>query len=120
MTNCSNKILVASRKYFNTKHFPLVEAATRSYVSGNYSESLAYLSQLPDDKDLLASLVEKCRTKPVYSNLKKIFNNESVSKIDTEIAMSSLITRCLIEARDNSEYRALLPDLHKKLGDLIA
>ena len=117
--DCSKQIMLASRRFFNTKHFPLVEAATQSYIKGNYSEALTHLKSLPTDKDLLASLVEKCRNKPVYSNLRKVFNNESVSKVDTEIAISSLITRALIEGKDNSEYRALLPDLHAKLGELI-
>ena len=117
-TNCSKRIFEATRKFYTTKYWPVVEQATKEYVKGDYQHCLNLLNTLPQDISLLESLLEKVKGKPVYSTLKKVLRNESVSKEDAEIAVSSLITRTLIESKDNREYRALLPDLIKKLQEL--
>jgi hypothetical protein len=117
-SNCNKRILECTRKFFNTPHWAIVEHATQSYVKGDTTTCERLLDTLPSDKVLLERLLEKTKNKPAFSTLKKVLRNESVSKEDSEIAISSLITRCLIEAKDNKEYRALLPDLIKKLQEL--
>lgn len=117
-TECSKKIFEATRKFHTTRCWPVVEQASRAYVEGDYKMCVNLLNSLPSDYKLLESLLEKVKGKPAYATLKKVLGNESVSKEDAEIAVSSLITRCLIEAKDNKEYRALLPDLFKKLQEL--
>lgn len=116
---CSKRIFEAVRKFSNTSHWQTVEQATASYVKGDYTTCEQYLDSLPTDFKLLESLLEKVKGKPAYSTLKKVLRNESVSKEDAEIAVSSLYTRTLIEAKDNKEYRALLPDLLNKLQELM-
>ena len=116
--DCSKEIFSAAKKFYNTQHWPIVESASAKYLKGQYPEAIEELKKLPDEKTLLSGLIEKCKGKPVYSNLRKILKNESILKADAEIAISSLVTRCLIEAKDNREYRSLLPDLIKKLQEL--
>ena len=117
-SECSKKIFEATRKFYTTKYWAVVEQATKEYVKGDYQHCMNLLNTLPKDISLLETLLEKNKNKPVYSTLKKVLRNESVSKEDAEIAVSSLITRTLIESKDNKEYRALLPDLIKKLQEL--
>jgi len=116
--SCSQQIMIASRKFFNTQFFPVVEAATKSYIKGDYSEVITELQKLPSDKEMLASLIEKIKGKPAYSNLRKIFKGESVDVLDMKIALSSLYTRCCIEQRDYPEFRCLESEILNKLKEL--
>ena len=117
--DCSERLLRATKKFFATGYWPVVEKSACAYAKGDYKECSNLLHTLPSDISLLEGLLEKVKGKPVYSTLKKVLRNESVSKEDAEIAVSSLITRTLIESKDNKEYRALLPDLLIKLQELI-
>ena len=116
--SCSHQIMQASRKFFNTQYWPIVEAATALYVKGDFNKVLTELQTLPSDKDLLAGLIEKVKGKPVYSNLKKIFKGESVDRLDMKIALSSLYTRCCIEQKDFPEFRCIESELLNKLKEL--
>lgn len=118
-SECSKKIFEATRKFHTTRYWPVVEQASRAYVEGDYQTCVNLLNSLPSDYKLLESLLEKVKGKPAYATLKKVLGNESVLKEDAEIAISSLITRTLIESKDNKEYRALLPDLIKKLQEIL-
>jgi len=118
----ANKILYATRDFSETQYAPVLEKALIEFRRNNFDATEKYLSQLPTEYELLENLIDRVKDKPVYANLKKILNAESVSIADQKIALSSLFTRCIIESKDNPEFRLIEKIILEKLarvGDVI-
>jgi len=118
-TNYSAKLLTMTRQFHGTGYQTLVEQASKAYIAGDYKLIDEIEKQLPTEYQLLETLVEKLKKKSVYSNLKKIIKGESVDKAQHAIALSSLLTHCLIEMKDKLEYKVLAKSLYNKLMGLI-
>lgn len=114
--NISNKVLWVTRGFSNTQYAPILEKALIEFRKNLLDTTEKYLSQLPTEYELLENLIDRIKDKPVYANLKKIFNSESVSIADQKIALSSLFTRCIIESKDNPEFRLIERIILEKLA----
>ena len=119
MKNYSKILFEITKKFSGTSYDSLVNEARKAYLANDYKLIDEIYLKLPDNKALLAKLIEKNKDKPVYSNLKKIFKGESVLKEDKIIAISSLITRTSIEAKESKEFNLLIPDLLLKLNEIV-
>lgn len=117
--NYSNILLKLSREYTGTKYEPLVDEAVQAYVNEDYTKIDEVISKLPDDIQLLEILVNKLQGKSVHTNISKLLEGKDQSTEQAAISTSSLITHCVIECKENKEFKRLLPDLYKKLGILI-
>jgi len=115
----SNKLLEIVHYFKDTRYSPLVEEASNAYLKEDWKKLKELFERLPNDYVLLETLVEKLKGKSVYTNLKKILTGEKMVEEDRAIAVSSLLTHTLIEARTNPEYKMLLSNLYDKLGVLI-
>ena len=117
--NYSAKLLTITRRFHGTVYQPLVEQASEAYVAGNYKMIDEIEKKLPTEYQMLETLVEKLKKKSVYANLRKIIKGESVDKAQHAIALSSLLTHCLIEMKDKLEYKVLAKSLSDKLAGLV-
>jgi len=117
--NYSNILLKLSREYAGTQYEPLVEEAAAAYVREDYKKIDEVISKLPNDIQLLEILVNKLRGKSVHTNITKLLEGKDQSTEQAAISTSSLITHCVIECKENKEFKRLLPDLYTKLGILI-
>ena len=115
----SRKLLEASKKFTGTKYQVEVERASTAYLSEDYKLMESILSKLPTEPILLASLLEKLKGKSVEKGIKKALNESKATTLDQGIATASLIVHILIECRTNPEYKLLLPDAYKRLGDFV-
>jgi len=112
----ANRILYASRDFANTQYAPILECVFDAYRKQDLNVVEKELSQLPTEYELLEALINRIKDKPVYANLKKILNSENVALEDQKIALSSLFTRCIIESKDNPEFRLIERVILEKLG----
>ena len=117
--NYNKIILELSRKYAGTKYVELVEKAAAAYIVDDYKRLDEIIAGFPNDLDLLEKLVSKLKGKSVYTNLKKLLERKETSVEQELISTASLIVHVGIEIKENTEYKFLLPDLHKKLGIII-
>jgi len=115
----SNRVLEIVKNFKGTKYESYIDDVISSYVHEDFDKLDKCAAKFPTDFQLLENLVSKLKGKSVYTNLNKILKNENVIKEDNAIAISSLITHCLIEIKTNKEYKMLLPDLYKRLGSLL-
>jgi len=115
----SNKVLEIIKYFQDTQYNVHIDDVIRTYVHGDMNEFNKCVAKFPTDFQLLENLVLKLKGKSVYTNLNKILKNENVVKEDQAIALSSLLTHCLIEIKTNKEYKMLLSDLYKRLGGLL-
>ena len=115
----SNTVLNIVRDFKETKYNHLIDDVIKAYIHEDVEKLDESIKRFPTYKQLLETLISKLKGKSVYTNLTKIFKGENVVKEDKAIAISSLITHCLIEMKTNREYRMLIPDLHKKLGEIV-
>lgn len=87
------------------------------------NQALRLLAQDAEIWQMLQSLVEKLKGKPVYKTLKKISAGKCKSKVEEAVGIASLTVHCLIEMKGKSkqakEYRKLVANLYEKLGVLI-
>lgn len=117
--NYEKEVLRLTRVFSGTKYEPLLQETILAYISNDSAKTESLISKFPTDKQLLENIVEKVKNKSVCSNIKKAVCKESVSPVESLVCVSSLMTHVAIECKESKEYRALLPDLHKKLGELI-
>ena len=116
----SRKLLEYSRKFSSTKYSETLNELYDCYLRDDWKRFELVEKKFPSDVQLLENLIEKLKGKSVYSNLRKIFKNESVNVIDMKVTLSSLITHLLLEEKQGGrEYSNLIKETHKKLGDLI-
>ena len=113
------KPLEASKKFNGTKYEVEIEKASSAYLAENYKLMESILSKLPTEPILLASLLEKLKGKSVEKGIKKALRESTATTLEQGIAISSLITHLLIEMKTNPEYKLLLPDAYKRLGDFV-
>ena len=113
----SKNLMEASNKFKNTKYEASIKEASQAYLNEDYNLMETILSKLPTEPILLASLLEKLKGKSVESGIKKALKESNTSSLDQAIATSSLNTHCLIEMRENKEYKILLPDILTKLNN---
>jgi len=117
--NYEKEILRLTRAFSGTKYESLLQETILAYISNDVAMTESLMSKFPSDKQLLENIIEKVKNKSVYANMKKALESNGGNNADTLIGVSSLMTHVAIECKENREYRALLPDLHKKLGELI-
>ena len=115
----SQKLLEIRKKFDGTQYDSLITEYMLAYVHDNKTRMDEIIKQLPTDIQLLENLVNKLKGKSVYTNLKKILNEEKISNIDREITLSSLYTHICIEMKQgNLEYKNLKQGTFQKLGFL--
>jgi hypothetical protein len=120
-TNTVLKRLSICEKYFkDTGYWDTVKAAREAAFSNDMALCHSLLDNIPNEVDLFNSLVEKLKNKPVYRTLKKINENDSVSKFTLLKGLSSLMTHTLIELENgHNEYGLLIPYIYEKIGKSI-
>ena len=78
------------------------------------------LDSLPNEEQLLESLVGKLKDKPVYRTLKKLQAHENIDKHIALKGLFSLGTHAAIECEHGKkEYGLLLPFIHEKIGSIL-
>lgn len=117
--NYNTIVLDLNRKFSGTQYAPLVENAMAAYINDDYKKLDEILENFPNDFDLLEKLISKLKGKSVYLNLKKLLESKDPSIEQELISTASLIVHTGIELKENKEYKCLLPDLYKKLGNII-
>lgn len=110
--------LEACRGYFSKYKQDLLEA-DKALQSKNIEKCRQILDKLPNEIDLLNSLVLKLKGKKVYITLKKI--NEGTADIYLSLkGLSSLMTHTIIECEQGStEYELILPYILKQISILV-
>jgi hypothetical protein len=115
----AQKLYKARMVFEGSKYEPVVEELTYAYST---NDSIAFdelLEKLPTNIQMLDSILEKVKHKSVFTTLKKTVAESVDDNAEKLIGVSSLMTRVAIECKENKEFRALLPDLYNKMGDLI-
>lgn len=117
----SQRLEYVVRNFSGTSNYGnLVDSAVHCYLQDDTKGLEEALSKFPTEYTLLESLVSKLKGKSVYSNLCKFMKEEgSIVKEDAAMCISSLITHTLLEMRRDSSYKVLIPNLYKKLGELL-
>jgi len=115
----STILMEAIRNFEGTKYDTILDEMSISYIDVDYDAFDASYENLPTPKDLLETLLKKLKKKSIYVGLRKVLEGKDDSIEQSIISISSLITHCTIEVKENKEYKQLLPDLYKKLGVLI-
>lgn len=115
----SRKILELCRRKNSPEEMVLVNEAIAAYVAKNYEKIDEVLVKLDNDFKLLEQLVLKLKGKSVYTGLKNLMEGKDQSNEQAIISTASLISHVAIEMKEHKHYRRLLPDLYKKLGELI-
>jgi hypothetical protein len=118
MKNYTKKLYIIEKYFRGSKYNALVDQCLEHYNKHNYKSLDECLSKFPSEDKLLENLVEKLRGKSVYVGLKKVTEGKA-NDLDEIKSISSLITHVIIESKDNSEFKLLLPMLFEKLGVLI-
>ena len=116
----AQKLYEACRKFEGSSYESEIRELTNAYSCQHSSEFDRIYEKLPTDIQLLDTILEKVKSKKVFSTLKKTVLETVEDKTESLIGLSSLMTHVAIECKENREYRALLPDLHAKLGALIS
>ena len=119
MTNSSNEVLRLVRSFVGTKYDSLVDEAVDAYNASDEARLNEVVAKIPTDIQLMDMMLEKIKDKSVFKNLKKTLGDKTQNVNDAVIGVSSLITHVVIECKENREFRALLPDLYNKRGELI-
>ena len=120
MTETRGQKLYQARKTFEgTQYESTINGLTVAYCADNKVEFDRLFETLPTNIQLLDNILEKIRGKKVFNTLKKTVAESVDDNTDSLVGVSSLMTHVAIECKTNREYRALLPDLHSKLGALI-
>jgi TnpA family transposase len=114
----SQRLLEASKKFTGTKFQKDIDKATISFLAEKYDEMDKILNRLPTEPELLETLLEKLKGKSVEKGIRKALK-ETSTPIEQGKALSSLLTHCLIECEHNNEYKALLPGIYERLGQII-
>jgi hypothetical protein len=117
--NYSKEILRLTKTFDGTKYDIILKEVVQAYIEDDFKKLEEHLNKFPTDIQMLGSIVEKVKGKSVERNIKIAINSGTSNVVETLIAVSSLMTHVAIECKQNREFRALLPDLHNKLGELI-
>ena len=116
----STKLLELRRQFDGTKYNNLVNEYINAFIKGNKESMDKVIGKFPTEVQLLETLLKKLKGKSVETNIRKVFRDEKIKPIEAKIALSSMITHTLIEMKQgNTEYKNLLQDLYKKLGEMI-
>ena len=115
----SKNLMEASNKFKNTKYEASIKEASQAYLNEDYNLMETILSKLPTEPILLASLLEKLKGKSVEKGLKKVLQEGRATTLEQGISTASLLVHILIECKEDSTYKLLLPDAYKKLGEFI-
>jgi len=120
MTETRGQKLYQARKTFKgTKYESVTDDLAIAYCTDNKVKFDKLFETLPTNIQMLDDILEKIRGKKVFNTLKKTVAERTEDDTDSLVGVSSLMTHVAIECKTNREYRALLPDLHVKLGSLI-
>ena len=113
--------LAAAEKYLgNTKYWQRVKEASGLWKDGYWEKAKKVLDSLPDEDQLLKSLVEKLRNKSVYKTLKLIEGGKLKEGPRFLKGLFSLGTHVAIEVeKGHLEYKMLYPVIYEKLGEMM-
>ena len=90
------------------------------YERGKYQELTRLLDTFPTIESLMNNLLDKLKEKSVYRTLKKICEGKELDKAVALKGLFSLGTHAAIEIEQGrKEYRALLPLIYERIGQLI-
>ena len=116
----AQKLYEAKKVFEGSMHEFVVMELTNAYsVQDNVKFDTIY-EKLPTHIEMLDNILEKVKSKKVFQTLKKTVAENIEDRTESLVGVSSLLTHIAIECKTNREYRALLPDLHAKLGMLIS
>lgn len=108
-------------KYFTKKEFAvIVELARELFEHGHFNLCEKELKKLPNNSQLLESLVERLKGKSIQKVLEKIQRGEILSNSVMLKGLSSLLTHTTIEVEHgNDEYKILLSSIYEKVGEVL-
>jgi len=115
----SQQLYRATVVFDGSKYEPTVKKMVESFVGKDFKKFDSLYKTLPTDIELLDTILEKVKGKRVFSTLKKTVSESIEDRTEALIGLSSLLTHVAIECKTNREFRALLPDIHEKVGALI-
>jgi len=115
----STKLLELRRQFDGTKYDNLVNEYINAFIKGNKESMDKVIGKFPTEVQLLETLLKKLKGKSVETNIRKVFRDEKINKVDTEIALSSFYTHICIEMKQgNTEYKNLKKDVLNKLNNI--
>jgi len=99
--------------YRATPQVSILIKAEKLVATGKLQAAYKLLSKLPDRQALLVELAKKLKNKSVYTTIKKILSDASISKIYQLKGLSSLMTHMAIEIEGGRlEYTSILKDMN--------
>ena len=120
MSQARMKLLEADQSFRGTQYESIVTEASQLYQGGKLSACINKLKELPTEKQLLQSLMEKLKGKSVHTTLKRLAKGHGTGTVTEAVAMTSLLTHALLEIKaGNWEYRKLAISILEKATDKI-
>lgn len=115
-----SRLLEAECNFKGTTYQPIVDRAQEFFNENRVDEAIKVLCQLPSEAELLKNLIEKLKGKSVYKTLKRMDEGKIRSNAEALKGLFSLGTHIVIECEQGrGEYRALLPVIHERIGELV-
>ena len=116
-----NRITMCERYFGQSNTYGhIVKRAIYNYEQGNLSMARQLLDTLPNETQLLESLMEKLKRSAAYRTLKRIAKGEEANVFEVLKGYFSLGSHIAIECeRGNYEYTYLLDMIHHRIGELI-
>jgi hypothetical protein len=113
--------LYRAKQYFGTSatYNKVIEQIETMFYQGEINEAEELLKTLPDDRLLMAKLIEELKTKSVYKTLEKIVLGKA-NVYEQLKGWMSLGTHAVIEIeRGNKEYSMLIALIYEKIGVIM-
>jgi hypothetical protein len=115
-----SRLLKAERDFSGTSYQGVVKEAQDLFCRDMFEEASKVLCKLPSDAELLRELIDKLKGKSVYKTLRRIDEGRIKSTAEVLKGLFSLGTHIVIECeKGKGEFRALLPIIHNKIGEMI-
>jgi len=108
---------IAEKYFLKSKFASVVIEANSLYACGMDYHAEELLNKLPDEKAMLAALVEKLKGKSVWKGLKNLEETQNQG-LEALIAWSSLHTHCLLEMKESPEYLLLADQVLETINRL--
>jgi len=109
-----------AERYFSTTHTKEVRQIKDAYKKGNPKLVRELLDKLPTKDDLLRTLFESLKGKPVHKTLVKFLKEEKLDRATELKGLFSLGTHITIECqKGNKCYEILLPYVYEKIGSVL-
>lgn len=115
-----SRLLEAECNFKGTAFQPIVDRAQEFFAENQVKEAVIELCQLPSDAELLKSLIDRLKGKSVYKTLKRMNEGKIKNNAEALKGLFSLGAHIVIECEQgHGEYRALLPVIHERIGELV-